>query len=86
MSSPVQAHSKAIFRDSALGALVLAPSGLAFVEATPGVLTLVSGLHEDYVLADLGGTGVFTLVAKPSYDPATTRVDAVQVGATAHLY
>jgi hypothetical protein len=79
------AHSKAIWRDSALGATVGTPSGLVFVEDTPGVLTLTTGA-EDYVFADLGGTGVFTLVAKPSYNAATPRINAVQVGTTAHLY
>jgi hypothetical protein len=79
------AHSKAIWRDSALGALIDAPSGLAFVEDTPGVLTLATGT-EDYVFADVGGTGVFTLVPKPDYDSDTARIDAVQVGTTAHLY
>jgi hypothetical protein len=85
MTTPIQAHSKAIFRDSARGTLVNAPSVLAFVEDTPGVLTLAIGA-EDYVFADLTGTGVFTLVAKPAYDPDTARIDAVQVGTIAHLY
>jgi hypothetical protein len=85
MTVAVQAHSKAIWRDSALGAAVGTPSGLAFVEGTPGVLTLTTGA-EDYVFADVGGTGVFTLVAKPDYDPDTARINAVQVGSIAHLY
>jgi hypothetical protein len=67
MPSPVQAHSKAIWRDSALGALVGVPAPAYLVYDGPDVVLSAVGPEQlvfyqldgdDYVLIDLTNPGV----------------------------
>jgi hypothetical protein len=87
MSSPVQAHSKAIFRDATAGALIDAPTRMYLVDAGAGAVTLSAVGPEAYVFADATGTGVYTLMAIADFDPDTMdRLESVQLGTLVRLY
>jgi hypothetical protein len=58
MSSPVQAHSKAIFRDSALGALVNMPTPI-YLRRSGSDVVLSPDRPEDFAMYDVAGDGSY---------------------------
>jgi hypothetical protein len=60
MFSPVQAHSKAIFRDSALGALVNQPTPI-YLRRSGSDVVLSPDRPEDFVMYDVAGDGNYVM-------------------------
>jgi hypothetical protein len=82
------AHSKAIWRDSALGAAIPDVLPAYFTVGTDPDTALLSDARPDaFVFADVDGSGNYLLMGIADYDPTTmTRLDGAQVGDTVRVF
>jgi hypothetical protein len=83
MSSPVQAHSKVIFRDEMLGAAL--PSIAAAYVTTSGDARVFSTARPETAVFVNDGTGTYVLTDLP-VAPDADILEAVFVGDTVHVY